>query len=604
MVMFSRQARRRFKQTQEFVWPAPVAGLVRSGPRIKAKPNACEVLENFICTAEGARLRGGATLWATAGDALESLFTFNSGSTEKFYAATENAVYDVTTVADPAVEEVPEISGLGSGDWSTVQFATPGGQFVIAVNGVDNGMYYNGTTWNALWPDNQNQITYGTLLGTPFVAGDILTSGSRTAEILMVLPATATTGTLILGAISSGHFSASDTLTTAAGVFVTVATATSNSTDRSTAQFDAVNSDDLSFVWAHKRRLWFVEKDTLSAWYLPVNSIAGTAVEFPLDGVFSLGGALLFGGTWSQDSGDGLDDLAVFVTTEGQIAVYQGTDPSDAATWALVGVYRIGKPLGKNSWFRAGGDLVILTEDGIVPVSEALRKDRAALQAEAITSPIEDLWQEAIAQRSTSFRFSVALWSTRTALFIGIPTLQGGTAMLAANTRSAAWSTLTGWPARCIAVFQDRLFYGDADGRIVLADTGGSDMGAPYAGRYVPKFQEMNTSLDKIGLHAQLIYRSAEDAKPRLVAFSNYQIGDFPAAQNSTGGSGNVWGTGVWGTSVWGAGSAPITRTDWQAVAGGGFSISVGLIVGSNTADKPTFEIVGTVLRYEVGRSI
>jgi ferredoxin len=163
----------------------------------------------------------------------------------------------------------------------------------------------------------------------------------------------------------------------------------------STPTLTGVTSANLSFVWSHKRSLWFVEKNTLSAWYLPVNSIAGTVAEFPLDGVFKLGGALLFGGTWSLDSGDGLDDVMLFITTEGEVAVYQGTDPG--SDFQLSGVYRIGKPLNKHGWFRAGGDLCILTRDGIVPVSEALRKDVAALQAAAITFPIEDLWQQAIA---------------------------------------------------------------------------------------------------------------------------------------------------------------------------------------------------------------
>jgi hypothetical protein len=251
-----------------------------------------------------------------------------------------------------------------------------------------------------------------------------------------------------------------------------------------------VSSDDLSFVWAHKRRLWFVEKNTLSAWYLPVNSIAGAATEFPLDGIFRLGGALLFGGTWSQDSGDGLDDYAVFVTTEGEIAVYQGTDPSTAADWSLVGVYVIGKPLNKNAWFRGGGDFVILTEDGIVPVSEALMKDRAALQAEAITAPIEDLWQAAIANRASAFNFSVSLWSTQTTLFIGTPDLGGGTRVLVANTRTGAWASVTGWDIQCSVIFNDGLYFGTESGFVVRGDVQGADMGLPYSARYVPKFQD------------------------------------------------------------------------------------------------------------------
>ena len=85
-------------------------------------------------------------------------------------------------------------------------------------------------------------------------------------------------------------------------------------------------------------------------------------------------GQFYLGQRGSLDSGSGLDDVCIFVSDQGEIAVYQGTDPASASTWSLVGVYEIGKPLNKHASFGAGGDLAILTEDGIIPVSEALRK--------------------------------------------------------------------------------------------------------------------------------------------------------------------------------------------------------------------------------------
>ena len=524
-MMYQRANRRASRRAQEFVWPAPVGGLIRSGTNVGADPRGCEVLENFFPTAEGARLRGGSQKIATTDDPVVSLFTYRSGVAERLFAATATDVYDITSPVDPDVAPAADLSGLGSGDWSHVQFATPGGQFLCMVNGEDDYHIFDGTDWAALDAD-------------------------------------------------------------------------------SSPAFTGVAGEDLTFVWAHKRRLWFTEKNRLSAWYLPVNSIAGAAVEFPLDGVFSLGGALLFGGTWSQDSGAGLDDLAVFVTTEGEIAVYQGSDPNTASDWQLVGVYRIGRPLDKNGWFRAGGDLIILTEDGIVSVAEALRKDRAALQAAAITAPIEDLWQDAIAARTGAFRFSVALWSTRTTLLVGIPTLGNRLGVLVANTRTGAWAIFSGWEVTCMAVFQDQLFFGTADGTVARGDVGGQDMGMPYEGRYVPRFQEFGTTQDKLALHARAIYRTDTQARAGIVAFANYEVGEFQTTISISDPGGAVWGTGVWGTSVWGASNASLTRSEWQAVTGMGFSLSVGITVTSATVATPRFDILGTVIRYEVGRAI
>ena len=209
-----------------------------------------------------------------------------------------------------------------------------------------------------------------------------------------------------------------------------------------TPTITGVTSSGLSQTWVFKNRVWFVEEDTLSAWYLATDAISGAATEFPLRGVFQLGGSLLFGATWSLDSGEGLDDVIIFASTEGEIAVYTGTDP--ATDFSLQGVYRIGVPLNKNAWFKAGGDLAIMTEDGIIPVSEALRKDRAALQAVAITYPIEDAWKDAITNRTASFDFSVTLWHSQSLLMIGTNAKTSSmNVSFVANARTGAWCRFT-----------------------------------------------------------------------------------------------------------------------------------------------------------------
>jgi hypothetical protein len=508
------------RKVQEQLFPPPVAGLIRQGTLMGSGATGAEVLDNFIPTAEGCRLRGGAVLFATVASAVKSLLIYRSGSVERLFAATTTTISNITSVVDPLVPPATDLTGLGSGDWSQTQFATPGGQFLVIANGVATVRNYNGTAWSV-----------------PAITGPSASSV-------------------------------------------------------------------LNFVWAHKKRLWFVENGRLSAWYLPVNSIAGAAVEFPLDGVFSLGGNLLFGGTYSQDSGSGLDDYAVFVSSSGEVAIYQGTDPASASTWALVGVYRIGKPLGKNAWFRAGGDLVIMTEDGIVPVSGAMNKDMAALQVAALTAPIEQLWQQAVAGRSAAFPFSIAAWPTKTLLVVAVPRPDGGESAFVANTRTGAWARLTGWDIQCQTIFRDGLFYGDATGRIAQADTSGSDFGLPYAGYYVPKMQEFGQTGDKVALHARVMWRERGLNAPRLGCFQNYNITQYPTPANSVAETVGVWGISVWGTAVWSSLENYVFKSEWQAVSGFGFSLAPVLVVGSNRVSPPDFELVGMALRYEVARSM
>jgi hypothetical protein len=45
---------------------------------------------------------------------------------------------------------------------------------------------------------------------------------------------------------------------------------------------------------------------------------------------------------WSIDAGIGIDDYAAFISDQGEVALYKGSDPTSATTWALVGTFWVG----------------------------------------------------------------------------------------------------------------------------------------------------------------------------------------------------------------------------------------------------------------------
>lgn len=368
-----------------------------------------------------------------------------------------------------------------------------------------------------------------------------------------------------------------------------------------------IGTDKFTFVWSHKRRLWFCERDYPSAWYLPINSIGGAAVEFPLDSVFQLGGGLMFGGTWSRDSGSGMDDLQVFVSTEGEVAIYQGVDPSTADSWSLVGVYRIGRPLHKNAHFRAGGDLLVLTEDGVIAVSAAMQVDRLAQQAMAVTAPIGDLWRDTITARQISSRFPTIIWPSRRLLLIGVPSTTGIPSALASNSTTGGWSRVTGWDIRALALFQDRVYFGDAQGRIARADSGGSDMGQPFSAVCVPKMQDFGTPADKVMLHARATWRSNVDLAVALQGVTNYSlVGIEPATVNEGDEDVTKWGGGgKWGSGLkWGSPQSKFAGTSWQAVWGSGFAVAPALSISVGRGTPASFDLASLHLQFEIARAI
>lgn len=134
-------------------------------------------------------------------------------------------------------------------------------------------------------------------------------------------------------------------------------------------------STAFKFIASFRNRLWFLSDatgaDALTAHYLPTLAITGTPVAFPLGGMASRGGFLYAIGTWTRDGGEGgSDDLIAFITSAGQVIVYEGIDPSSDASFALVGVFDLPKPVGKPHKF--GADLYIPTLDGLYSMAATL----------------------------------------------------------------------------------------------------------------------------------------------------------------------------------------------------------------------------------------
>ncbi|MGB1373833.1 MAG: hypothetical protein ACPG6R_11980, partial [Aequoribacter sp.] len=123
-------------------------------------------------------------------------------------------------------------------------------------------------------------------------------------------------------------------------------------------------------VAVHGSRSYFWEDDSQSFWYSALNTMGGTVTEFDLGNVANIAGELVEVTNWTHDGGDGADDYLVFLFSEGDVLIYQGTDPGSAADFAKIGAYRIAQPLGRRCAMSLGGDVVLMTTDGYVLLSE------------------------------------------------------------------------------------------------------------------------------------------------------------------------------------------------------------------------------------------
>ena len=68
-------------------------------------------------------------------------------------------------------------------------------------------------------------------------------------------------------------------------------------------------------VSVSKKRLFFVEKGSLNAWYSEnVGEVQGNLIKMDLSTIFRKGGELMAVASWTQDGGAGIDDLTVFLS--------------------------------------------------------------------------------------------------------------------------------------------------------------------------------------------------------------------------------------------------------------------------------------------------
>lgn len=363
-----------------------------------------------------------------------------------------------------------------------------------------------------------------------------------------------------------------------------------------------ITNASFSHVWVYKQRIYLIESNSLNVWYLPVDQIGGAATKLPLGGVFPLGGKLLFGQSWSSDSSasGGLSEQCIFVTSEGEVAVYQGLSPADTASWGKVGTYRIGRPLGQKAFVRAGGDLLIATTVGLISLAEASRRDLAALGAAAVSYPVEDAWRASLATYGNA-GWSCETWPEGGMILVAPPPGVKAPIVYVVNSNTGAWAELTGWKVTAFATFQGRLFFGTSGGVVKEGWTGGSDDGLSYVGQYAPLFDDFGApGSRKIAHMIRVVWRAIFESSPSVAARFDYNTSFPPPPSGDARPAGDTWGTGLWGQAKWSSASVRKTFSKWFSAGGSGDKVGVAVQFTSGDSSPIDVEIVEVELTYTV----
>lgn len=339
-------------------------------------------------------------------------------------------------------------------------------------------------------------------------------------------------------------------------------------------------SSTLINVMMFKQRLWFVQKNTLSAWYMPTSSIAGAATEFPLGAVFRHGGYIIAMGTFSRDSGDGPDDYLAIATSNGEVAVYEGIDPTSSSTFGLNGVFSIGRPIGRRCMGRLNGDLTIITSDGVLSMQSMLQYGRESDQKAAITSKIQTLFSEAANSYSTYFGWQIAIFHKARYCIVNYPVVADTQQLqFVMNTVTGSWCTFSNLNAGCWASANDKLFYGGNTGIVYQAATGNADVGADIACDMKTAWRNFDIPEKKIitAIKPILLTGGGVDYQHRI----NWDFDDTEPSGTVTAipVSGGVWGSLVW---PWTWGGNNVIDAQWHTAGGVGTWAAVRFKVAVN----------------------
>jgi len=373
----------------------------------------------------------------------------------------------------------------------------------------------------------------------------------------------------------------------------------------------------LTYVWKYRSRLFFIQGGSMNAWCLPVNAIGGELIHIPLSGAAKRGGSLLFGASWSIDAGDGIDDKCVFVTDQGEALIFTGTDPTSVTNWRQEGRYDISRPLGKNGHQQLGGDVLIITVDGIVPLSAAIQKDVSALSLAAITYNIEPMWMREFRTKDTH-PWSLAKWDEGDALFVNFP---GGKkystkTVGVSNLHTGAWGRYVGWDAMCFMRLRGSMFFGTQDGTIMQVESTGFDDAHwdDIAGRYTgttyactmvggwEMFQVPPNQVTWFQARAAFFSSAREPFEPQLAATTDYEF-RIPPPPNAGPDPGllEVWDQGLWDQARWdqpSAGVSPVKNTMWVSIGESGFSHAPICQVSIGQQAKPDVELISIAATF------
>lgn len=357
----------------------------------------------------------------------------------------------------------------------------------------------------------------------------------------------------------------------------------------------------------YNERLYFLKGTSI--WYGNTRAINGVLTEYDLASILTRGGVLLFAGSSTGDIGSGMQEMFVAVTSQGEVLAFTGA--IGESTWSLVGHFYLPRAMGRTSFVQMGSDIQLITNQGVIPMSEVLNptpQDQKTGRYMRASESIDKAFSEAASNGKTLHGWCGVHYDNSDMLIINVPISSTISHQYVMNTLTeGAWTYFSGMNAASWCLLDGDAYFGGTDGHVYRFDKVQNDgvyTNVDGSGVRV----NLETAFSYCGdpkmikgfkLIKPLIYSTVAEANLSITINTNFQRGAQISPDSITGVSAGSWDVGEWDVDAWD--DAMNATFGWRDVEGAGVNCS--LLISGILKDMD-LEILMFFIQFEPGGSL
>jgi len=335
-----------------------------------------------------------------------------------------------------------------------------------------------------------------------------------------------------------------------------------------TTEVTGLTPGNVAFLCAHKSRIWAIERDSSDAWYLPVGAKQGAATRFQFGSKFTKGGYLVGLYNWTLDGGAGVDDYLVAVSSAGDVLAYQGTDPSSASTWNLVGSWFIGKiPAGRRVSIESGGDLLLLSVFGVNSMQNLMAGYEPSKIERNISGKVARFIRNDMLDKKDEPYWEIKLLAEEGVVMINTPkALNAKNIQYVLNInrlfeqQGGGWGMWRGVPGVTFEPYNGDAYFGTVDGKVCRMRGSLDNVDIAGAGGTSVEFSILQRFS---GYQEPAKYKQVQFVRPQFVAQNQVRVSskiiyDYNLAESPANAltpalvTESQWDISLWDNAVWG----------------------------------------------------